>query len=94
MAMRLVKKDEFSIVKDTVCRLSKSETPRAYFEGKREVDVLYFTKHGRYIASQTIFTLSSVGDTFYLVLLRTKKEKLVFAYHAAMYTCTEVDEKV
>jgi hypothetical protein len=49
------------------------------------VDVIYFTKYGRYVATGMNFDLASVGDVFYLVILHAKEEKLVFAYNSMMY---------
>lgn len=85
ITLRLIKRGGFSVVEDTVCRLSKGEIPQKYSEGRASVDVIYFTKYGRYVASGMNFNLASVGDVFYLVILHTKKEKLVFAYHSIMY---------
>lgn len=90
MTLRLVNKDCFSIEKDTVSRLSKGEFPKSYSEGKNYVDVLYFEKRGRYVATGITFNISSVGDEFYLVILKGKKEKIVFAYHSSMYDYREV----
>ncbi len=89
--IRLVKQGSFSIVKDTVCRISKGEIPKKYSEGRRTVDVIYFTKHGRCTSLATPFDLSSVGDEFYLVILHGKKDQIVFAYHSMMYECKDLN---
>jgi hypothetical protein len=85
ITIRLIKRGDFSVVEDTVCRLSKGEIPQKYSEGIASVDVIYFTKYGRYVATGMNFDLASVGDVFYLVILHAKKEKLVFAYNSMMY---------
>ena len=85
---RLVNNGRFYIIKDTVSRLSRGEPQGKY----RTVDVLYFTRFGRYIPSQTTFDLSSVGDEFYLVIIPTRKPKICFAYHTMMYECNDVDD--
>ena len=90
MLMRLVARDGFSVVRDTVSRLSKGEIPKSHTEGRHTVNVIYFTKHGRYIAQKNEFALSSVGDEFYLVILHTKKEKIAFAFHSMMHEYKEV----
>ena len=90
IALRLVKQGGFSIVKDTVLRLSKDELSKNDSEGGQYVDVIYFSEHGRYIASGVAFDISSVGDEFYLVILHAKKEKIVFAFHSMMYDYKEV----
>ena len=85
ITLRLIKQGGFSVSEDTVCYLSKGEIPQKYSEGRASVDVIYFTKYGRYVASGMNFDLASVGDMFYLVILHTKKEKAVFAYNSVMY---------
>ena len=85
---RLINEGRFYIIKDTVSRLSRGE-PRGRYS---TVDVLYFTKLGRYIPSQTTFDLSSVGDEFYIVIIPAKKPKICFAYHTMMYECNDVDD--
>ena len=87
--LRLAKKGAFSIARDTVSRISRGEVPKNYSEGRRMVDVVYFTKYGRCTSLQTPFDLSSVGDEFYLVILHGKQDQLVFAYHSMMYECKD-----
>ena len=87
--IRLVKRGGFSIARDTVCRISKGEMPKKYSEGRRTVDVVYFTKHGRCTSLRTPFDLSSLGDEFYLIILHTKKDQIVYAYHSMMYECKD-----
>ena len=89
MKLRLVKQGAFSIVRDTVSRISRGEVPKNYSEGRRTVDVVYFTKYGRYTSLRTPFDLSSAGDEFYLVILHGKKDQIVFAYHSIMYECKD-----
>ena len=89
MKLRLVKQGAFSIVRDTVSRISRGEVPKNYSEGRRTVDVVYFTKYGRYTSLRTPFDLSSAGDEFYLVILHGKKDQIVFAYHSMMYECKD-----
>lgn len=89
MRLRLVKQGAFSIVRDTVSRISRGEVPKNYSEGRRTVDVVYFTKYGRYTSLRTPFDLSSAGDEFYLVILHGKKDQIVFAYHSMMYECND-----
>ena len=89
MKLRLVKQGTFSIVRDTVSRISRGEVPKNYSEGRRTVDVVYFTKYGRYTSLRTPFDLSSAGDEFYLVILHGKKDQIVFAYHSMMYECKD-----
>lgn len=83
--LRLVKQNKFSIVKDTVSRLSKGE-----IEGRHTVDAIYFTFNGRYVPTKTVFDLSSEGDEFYLVILHTRKNELCFAFHTTMYECKDM----
>lgn len=86
ITIKAVNRGGFSIVKDTVCRLSKGE-----LEARHTVDVIYFTRYGRYIASGMTFDMSCVWDEFYLVILHGKKEKIVSAFHSAMYECKDLD---
>ncbi len=89
---RKIGQNGFSIVKDTVSRISLDEIPKSYAEGRHTVNVIYFAKHGRCVAPKvrTPFDLSASGDEFYLVIL-PKKEEIIFAYHSIMYDCNELD---
>ena len=89
---KTIEQNGFSIVKDTVYRISLNEIPKSYAEGRRTVNVIYFANHGRCVASKvrTPFDLSTSGDEFYLVVLH-KKEEIVFAYNSIMYDCNELD---
>ena len=95
MFSRTVDQNGFSIVKDTVSRISRDEIPKNYSEGRRTVNVIYFAKYGRCVAPKvrTPFDLSGVGDEFYLVLLH-KNEEIVFAYNSIMYECKELDDVI
>lgn len=86
ITIKAVERGGFSIVKDTVCRLSKGE-----LEARHTVDVIYFTRYGRFIASGMTYDMSCVGDEFYLVILHNKKEKIISAFHSAMYECKDLD---
>ena len=87
-----IEQNGFSIVKDTVSRISLDEVPKSYDEGRHTVNVIYFAKHGRCVAPKvrTPFDLSSSGDEFYLVVLH-KNDEIVFAYNSLMYDCNESD---
>ena len=95
MFSRTVDQNGFSIVKDTVSRISRDEIPKSYSEGRRTVNVIYFAKYGRCVAPKvrTPFDLSGVGDEFYLVILN-KNKKIIFAYNLAMYECKELDDVI
>ena len=84
---RLVGRGGFSIVKDTVKGMSRGEVISRH----STADVLYFTKYGRFIPSQTTFDLSAVGDEFYLVVLGNKKKDICYAYHTKIYECDDLD---
>ena len=95
MFSKTVNQNGFSIVKDTVSRISRDEIPKSYSEGRRTVNVIYFAKCGRCVAPKvrTPFDLSCVGDEFYLVTLN-KNKKIIFAYNLAMYECKELDDVI
>ena len=95
MFSRTVEQNGFSIVKDTVSRISRDEIPKNHSEGHRTVNAIYFAKHGRCVAPKvkTPFDLSGVGDEFYLVILH-KKEEIVFAYNSSMYDCKDSDNVI
>jgi len=86
MTVLLIARDGFFIVKDTVSGKSKGEP-----QGRATVDVIYFSKYGRYIPSGTVFDLTSENDEFYLVILDKKKPELTAAYHSMMYDYKEND---
>ena len=92
MFSRVIEQNGFSIVKDTVSRISRDEIPKSYSVGRRMVNVIYFAKYGRCVAPKvrTPFDLSAVGDEFYLVILH-KKGEIIFAYNSVMYECKELD---
>ena len=83
----LIKHDGFSIVKDTVCRLSRGEIITKH----TTADAIYFTDHGRYVPSQAAFDLTSPEDEYYLAVLHTKPKEAVLAFHSLMYECRELD---
>ena len=85
----LVARGGFSLVRDRVRYTAKGETPRKPFGGNSPVNVLYFEKYGRYVPSDTVFAMTSVGDEFILAVLSTKKTAVVFAFHTAIYTLEE-----
>ena len=89
---KTIEQNGFSIVKDTVSRISRDEVPKNYAEGLHTVNVIYFSKHGRCVAPKvrTPFDLSAPGVEFYLVVLH-EKEEIVFAYNSIMYDCNELD---
>lgn len=93
--LRRIEQNGFSIVKDTVSHISFDEVPKSYAEGRHTVNVIYFAKHGRCVASKvrTPFDLSASGDEFYLVILH-KKEEIAFAYNSIMYDCNELDDVI
>lgn len=93
MFSRTIEQNDFSIVKDTVSCISRDEIPKNYSEGRHTVNVIYFAKYGRCVASKvkTPFDVSSAGDEFYLVILH-KKDEIIFAYNSAMYECKELDD--
>ena len=95
MFSRTVEQDGFSIVKDTVSRISRDELAKSYFEGRHTVNVIYFAKYGRCVAPKvrTPFDLSCVGDEFYLVISH-KKDEIIFAYNSVMYECKELDNVI
>ena len=92
---RIIDQNGFSIVKDTVSRISRDEIPKNYSEGRYTVNVIYFAKYGRCVAPKvrTPFDLSGVGDEFYLVILH-KNEEIVFAYNSSMYDCKDLDNVI
>ncbi len=95
MFSRTIEQNGFSIVKDTVSRISHGEVPKSYSEGRHTVNVIYFTKYGRCVSPKvkTPFDLSGSGDEFYLVILH-KNRKIIFAYHSIMYDCKELDDVI
>ena len=86
--LRLIERGGFSIVKDTVIGFAR-EPNRKHTE---EVDVIYLSKHGRVLPSDTAFKFSSVGDEFYVVILHNKNGAVAGTYHTKMYTCDEMNE--
>lgn len=81
---RLAEEGRFSILTDTVSRLSRQEPV-----GRSYADVIYFATYGRYIATGVTFDMASEGDTFYLVILHAKKDELCFAFPSMTYEYNE-----
>lgn len=94
VALRMLKKGKFSVVKDEVCRKAEGKWNYWYMGRRsrieraklRDVDnFLYFTRHGKYIVSDTVFSMTDQWDTFYLVVLDGRKPRILAAYHSDMY---------
>ena len=87
--IRLVKQGAFSIVRDTVCRIARGEMPKKYPESRHTVNAVYFTRHGRCTSLKAPLDLTSLGDECYLVILHSKRDQIVFAYHSMIYDCKD-----
>lgn len=92
LIVRLCKRNEFSVVADTVTRLAKGEVRKKWGVGRQFQDVIYFSRHGYVAVDKTIFDLTVPGDTFYLVILHTKNEKPFLIYPSALYEYDELDQ--
>ena len=79
---KLVEDGKFSVLCDSVARLSRGESVRG---GRATANVVYFSRYGRYVPDRTVFEMTSVGDEFYIVVLHTSKEEMCFAYPKATY---------
>lgn len=101
---RLVKKNAFEIVTDTV--IKKEETGMNMKRSERPLtnNIIYFSKYGRFAppnrvffdkpkalaaAEQATFTYTAIGDEFYLVVLKTRKPTVYISYHTNMYEYCE-----
>ncbi len=93
LRLRLLAHGGFSVVKDTVYRVSRDEAPKNYTEGRHTVNAIYFTNYGRCTAFGTPFDLAAVGDEFYLVVLHNKKKEVAFAVHTMMYEYKETEKE-
>lgn len=81
MTLRQIRQGRFVIVVDDVCRISRGEP-----QGRSTVDVLYFTRYGRYISGGVYFELTELRDEYYLVVLKGKKTAEL-AYSKKFYDC-------
>ena len=82
---RVLKKMDYSVVIDEVSKLSPDE-----LSGKHTTDYIYFAEHGKYAGSTSQFALSSVGDTFYLLIVELKNNKnILVAYPTSLYEYKE-----
>jgi len=83
--LRLIYKGEFSIVTDEVNWMSEGES-----EGRKTVNAVYFYRYGRYVIwSSATWGITHPGDTFYLVILHTKKSKIINAFPTKIYEWQE-----
>ena len=86
IALALISRGEFSIVKDIVSQKVAGEAERYR---RSPVNVLYFSVYGRYVCKKTYFDLASEGDEFYVVILNNKKKTIVACYPVTLYDCKE-----
>ena len=79
--LKKAERNEFSVAVDTVSRVAPGETiyrrhaffrvspGRFHFRAAPPEDAIYFSEHGRFVPSRTVFQMTSEGDTFYLLIL-------------------------
>ena len=91
LKIRMVKRENFSIVTDTVAVLSRDEFVRGG-RGRDTENAIYFSTYGRYAVSGVSFEISSINDEFYLVILHTKKPMIVMAFPKKLYEYQEENE--
>ena len=87
--LRLIQSNKFSVVKDTIVRLSKDELARNYREGIRLTNAIYFREHGRSTATNYNFDFLAVGDECYVVVLHSKRKKVCLVYQTSIYEYKE-----
>ena len=85
VTLRRIGQGRFVIVVDDVCEIRRGEPER-----KHTVDVLYFTRYGRYVSGGAEFELTDVRDCYYLVVLEGKSTA-VLAYSQKFYHCKPED---
>jgi len=81
--LNMVNQYKFSIEKDTVTKLER------VYRHRREQEVAHFKNYGKFVISSTQYSLTSVNDEYYLVILNANKTVLN-AYHAARNEFKEV----
>ncbi|MBO7170465.1 MAG: hypothetical protein J6W28_04725 [Clostridia bacterium] len=87
VALSKARRGVFSLVTDQV----SEKTEELVYAGRhrRLEQVLYFVHYGRYLPSDTVYQLTDMGDTFYLVVIDGRKPTIAKAYHTKFYTDRE-----
>lgn len=82
---RMIGRDGFSVVTDTLCRTAKEPV------GRRGdlATVYYFSAYGKGKGHHGSMALAEIGDPFYLVVLDDKKKSVRLTYPAAEYDYVE-----
>lgn len=80
-----VKRHGVTVVIDKAVRLNEEMVYKFPNRYRRLANVIYFRDHDRHIYTGSLFELCSHGDEFYLVILKTKKEKVINAYNTKFY---------
>lgn len=80
-----IKKERFEVIEDTLCQ--KDKEWRHYYRNTQKENSLYF-RCGRVAVEDEVYSYSNVGDTFYIVILKSKlksKRNPRLAYHTKYY---------
>ena len=78
-----IKKGNFEIIEDNVCQ--KRKEWRHYNRYSQKENSLYF-RCGRVAVNDSVYSYSDVGDTFYVIILKSKAKKTPqLAYHTKYY---------
>ena len=83
---KLLKSGAFSVVTDTVVRLS---VQRGIYWYSRGTPTLYFSQYGSYQVNQSTYDYTVCGDTFYLLIYHTKRPTVKKIYSTGIYEWKE-----
>lgn len=76
-----IKKGKFSIIKEKLSQ--KEREMKRYYRRVEKENALYFS-HGRIAVDEKVYSDSNIGDSFYLVVLKSSKG-LSLAYPVKYY---------
>ena len=76
-----IKKGNFRILEEKLCQ--KENEWRHYYKHSEKENSLYFNS-GRVTVEKEVYSCSDIGDTFYIVILKSKRNPQL-AYHTKYY---------
>ena len=78
--LRLAYTGKFSIVEDDVSWMSEGET-----QNRHTVNAIYFCRYDRCVVKSATWGITNPGDTFYLLILHTKKPRIIDYFPVKTY---------
>ncbi len=82
-----IKTSKFEITEERLCQ--KAIEYVSYYRRSEKENALYF-RYGRIAVEETVYLYSNIGDSFYIIFLKSKKTP-DFIYHTKYYEIQHID---